>query len=325
MRTAAVSWADEQIAIATWWSVWLSAASLVAAIVVGIFVARTLAANRDAADAARDQAALAQAALDLARERSLQDSANAAESLRFAREARDVEVAAARQALLRGELARIDNRMPTVTIDGWPSRIAVFMAEGELQASRPLRWVDERAVDPNASLWAEIENPLRIDLTEAQMTEPILWFEETVEIRIRNHSNEPARILISKLPGHTFYALDQRPLSPMYLAPLEIAGAVLKRRRSLSEIRDTADGSHRLKVSWEVGDIHGDALDLFQVEAATDFYECQGSVLQVSPVPDSSSARRMTALPIRRTYLREVGHSIAAPSEAGPDGVASQT
>lgn len=297
-----VTWADEQIVIATWASVGIAGGSLVAAIVVGVYVALTLKETRAATRAATTQATAAQEALKLEQERSEEARAQIAAS-----------IAASRREFARAERTRIDDTMPVVSVSLFtqpPVLIAPTTFEPALSrlpfdvngASRMVRFT---MLDSGITIDADTAETLRG--TES-------FFLEEVKIEFRNHGLAPAHVQFSA--EQTVVAEDGRPVKPLYLAPGDKRVFVSHRRGRMWDEATSADGgaSRRpLTMQWTVGDIRGNGLDPYDVTLPMSFYtRHEDGAITMWQQDTTTQHAYERPVPGRRDYPREVGSSIAS-------------
>ncbi|WP_456515871.1 hypothetical protein [Agrococcus sp. UYP33] len=296
MSATAVTWADESLVAAAWWSFSVSAASLLAAALVGLFVYRTLKATREGAAAAAQQARAAESALEHSREELASQVAERSRSVRD------------------GYRARIGDAMPTVTIRLSLVDLTMHASTADLEHAISDHWTHERAQPPRKRM--PVDEALELRLGHDGQNDPFVWFDETVQVEFESHSDVPALVLMPSVTLNQLSAPDGRELHPMYLAPRERVRIFLTRQRYIHQIGETEQSREMdaLRVQFDVGDVRQNAVDPYSVLLPMDFYtyRANGGVLAVNPRPDHHLSTSRVAFPGARMYLREESESESA-------------
>lgn len=282
-----VTWADEQLVAAAWVAAGTPIASLIAAIVVGVFVARTFTATQESAVAAKAAAAAA-----------AQQAESSEAALQHEREATTANER-------RMERVRIDERMPTVTIQVEPSRTTALMTSATVDSVYGQRTQVWKSNPMFKAL--PIDRDTRILLESDGQRDEHLLFRERVAMTFTNHSDQPARVEFVDMVLESIQVGDGRELLPMYLAPTEEVTVFYTRQRALAQIADphAAAQFDALMLRWRVGDIRQDASDLYSAHFGMAFYELDGAELRVTARPRNSLSRSVVAIPTDRVYLRD--------------------
>ncbi|MGM1029421.1 MAG: hypothetical protein ACQEWM_06040 [Actinomycetota bacterium] len=289
MSATAVSWADASLVAAAWWSFGVSAASLLAAGVVGVLVYRTLKATKEGAAAAAQQARAAELALEHSRDELA------------------MQVAERGRAVRDAHRTRIDDAMPTVTIRVSLAQLSMHASTAVLENALSDYWTYDSREPVRKQM--EVLEPLDLRLGHDGETDQFVWFDEVVTVEFESHSEVPAQVT---MPDGTFDALrvwDGRELHPMYLAPGERVSLSYTRRRDIAHIGETEHSRKMdfLHMAWRVGDVRGNAVDEYNVFLPMDFYNyrANGGILSIDPRPDHHRSKSRVAYAGDRAYLRE--------------------
>lgn len=296
-----VTWADEQIVIATWASFGVSLLSLAAAVVVGVYVARTLEATKESARAAESQAEAAQAALAFEQQRAADERAAAAVALEAERRRHDAERAQAIETARNVARARVDDQMPTVTITVTADWLTLHATTAEFDSPTSLEWSPSSfARQKKIEVWEDV----RLHLQKEEDRDDRVWFREGYTMQFENHSSRPARVTFASFVTQDLSVRDARELNPMYLAPGEKVGVHFTRDRFISQVGPFEESARldAIMMEWHVGDVRGDASDTYLVNYGTAYYSLDGPILSVAARPRNLLASMVTAIPVERSY-----------------------
>lgn len=254
-------------------TLWVSAGTLVAAVVAGIYAGRAAIATREQADAAKGDLDIASRSLALAEAE--------------AREAREERAVAALWSAQR----RADEQAPEVIASATPEVDSQHGGFGFMEGGYASGWV----LTPTRTSHGE--------------DEPRTDYRLGVRVAFHNYGSTPARIDLVNLDGGEVERREQRwpPMSPLYVMPGGVEEIVWRRTVSTDALHGADAAALRdlaaFRLSFFVRDIGGNVRDEYRFSGVVAKFERLVTRVVVAHTRRESWSERV-AVPVGRQYER---------------------